>query len=79
MWHPLSAQLSINFANIGGRSVGIVRSLTQATEILHHRMYLRDSDMLKWTIYVCTPPHIINESLPGSRASPLVILPVTLS
>jgi hypothetical protein len=31
-WHPLSASVGTNFAHWGGRSVGIVRSLIQATE-----------------------------------------------
>jgi hypothetical protein len=32
MWHPLSANISINLADSCGRSVAIVRSRTQATE-----------------------------------------------
>jgi hypothetical protein len=33
-WHPLSANLEITSPKSGGRSVGIVRSRTQAIEFL---------------------------------------------
>jgi hypothetical protein len=32
IWHPLSAKLALTSPTSGGRSVGIVRSRTQATE-----------------------------------------------
>jgi hypothetical protein len=35
MWHPLSAKIGTNSPTSSGRSVGIVRSQTQATEFIH--------------------------------------------
>jgi hypothetical protein len=39
MWHPQSTNLTLTSLTSGGRSVGIVRSRTQATEftVLHHQ------------------------------------------
>jgi hypothetical protein len=34
MWHPLSTKGGTNLANNSGRSVGIVRSRTEATEFV---------------------------------------------
>jgi hypothetical protein len=47
-WHPLSAKVGNHLADIGGRSVGVVRSRTQTMEFYHSA-----------SIFFCRPTNIL--------------------
>jgi hypothetical protein len=49
--HALSAKVETNFADDGGRSVGIVRSRTKATELLFNTLYTVYNLNYKLTTY----------------------------
>jgi hypothetical protein len=61
-WHHLSAKFGTNFANRGGRSVGIVRSRTQATEFVLFVVFsLTETDPVSETLYIFLVLRILND------------------
>jgi hypothetical protein len=51
-WHPLSAKFGTNFAESGGRSVGIVRSRTQAKGFLLPLRWIYSAGRNIWEHYL---------------------------